>query len=269
MKGKPQILRIPKVQLAVLLVLVLLSALAVYPRLTNLVVVGIAVTSTVLCDVLLTYVGKKVWFPPYAAVVTGLIIGLIIDPHAPWYSIAMIGAIAVASKQFLRTNNGHIFNPAAFGLVLGGIILQQSVSWWGVSFQHLLTGDTLTIVSFLILLLPLTISAVRLKRLGSIGSFLLFFAILSYIATSDSTRSLQTFFLTLIDPTVLFFALVMLPEPRTSPSDLRRQVFYGAVVAIVATILGTPSVGQTLVSWGLLPDQLLVALLVGNALFFI
>ncbi len=258
----------PKVQLALLLFIIFLSALIASAQTKYSTGFVLAITFTATFDILLTYVRKKVWFVPYAAFVTGAIIGLIVNPNLPWDHIAIIAAIAVASKQFFRTNNGHIFNPAAVGLILEGFILQQPVSWWAVSFQNIFESTPFTFASFLILLAPLTISAFRLKRYFTIISFLISYILLSRLASVQTTWSLQQLLITLLDPTLLFFAIVMLPEPRTSPVEKKYQVFFGACVAVVTSIIGRPFFSHLFPSWGVLPDQLLFSLLIGNALFF-
>lgn len=265
--SKFQVLRIPKIQLTFLLFLIFLSALVESAQLKYGIGFVLAVAFTAIFDILLTFFRRNVWFVPYAALVTGAIIGLIANPNLPWYHIALIAGVAVASKQFLRTNNGHIFNPAAAGLILGGILLQQSVSWWAVSFQNIFEATPFTFISFLMLLTPLTISAFHLKRYFTIISFLISYILLSRLASIQTTWSFQQFLITLFDPTLLFFTIVMLPEPRTSPVEKKRQVFYGVCVAIIISIIGRPFFTNLFLSWGVLPDQLLFSLLIGNALF--
>ncbi len=267
MISKLQVLRVPKAQLAFLLLLIFLSALVASTQAKYGIGFALAVAFTATFDTLLTYVRKKVWFVPYAALVTGAIIGLIANPNLPLVHIALIAGVAVASKQFLRTNNGHVLNPAAAGLIFGGILLQQPVSWWAVSFQNIFQGKPFIIISFLVLLAPLTISALRLGRYLTIISFLLAHTLVSQFA-SVQTWSLQQLLTTLLDPTLLFFAIVMLAEPRTSPVEKKRQVFYGVCVAITTSVIGRPFLTNLLLSWKVLPDQLLISLLIGNALFF-
>lgn len=216
------LLKIPKVQLALMLLLINLKA----PYLAV-----ICVVFTVFFDLVLTYLKSKTFFIPWSALVTGLIIALIISPNALWYQVAVICALAMAGKNFLRINNRHLFNPAALGLFLGGIFFNLNVSWWGVSG-----------VVFLILLLPGYVSFYKMRRFGSILSFLVFYNLLSG-------------FKILLDPTTIFFALVMLPEPMTSPFDLKKQILYGAIVATAALVLSY---------FPVFPDVLIPALLLGN-----
>ncbi|MBI3980752.1 RnfABCDGE type electron transport complex subunit D [Candidatus Microgenomates bacterium] len=245
--------RIPKVQLVLILLLVALSAFLHYPLLTVARITILSVLFTVGSDLLLVYLRKHTLFVPHAAMVTGLILGLTINPHLSWYGILLISIIAVVSKHFVQISRRHIFNPAAFGLIVGNVLLNDSVSWWGVSFQ-VLKLTPLNIVLFLLLLLPILVSGIRMKRIGSISSFLLTFSILLFLQHQTSPLTILT------DPTVLFFALTMLPEPMTSPITLQRQILYGGFVAIAATVFFYLPFD--------VPDGLLPFLLLGNLAFF-
>ena len=246
------LLNIPKVQLSILLFLIYLSALKVYPNITSIYLITVSLTFCILSDLLFTYIKKRKLFVPLSAIATGLIIALIVDLNAKWYELAVICALAMASKNFLRPSGGHIFNPAGFGLLFGGLIFVLPVSWWGVSFQNFsATGGPAFGWQFLILISPILVSAYRMRRFVSITAFLL-----TYILLSGS-------FISFLDPTVLFFSLVMLPEPMTSPVDYKRQAMYGVLVAVLSYLMSANSVIA-----GFLPDVLIPALLLGNLVFF-
>jgi len=261
-----QILRIPKVQLTLFLLLIYLSALQTHNGLRYLTVFIFSVLFTIFFDLLFTFLRKKTLFIPYAALTTGVIISLTVNPSLPWYSIAFIAFIAMGIKIFLRINNRHIFNPAAAGLVIGGILLRQPVSWWAVSFPINTTAPLLTSIKYLILISPLIVSAYRMRRYLTILAFLTLYTLL--IALSSHMFSVTSLAGTLIDPTVLFFAAIMLPEPMTSPFTLNRQMLYGGFVAILAVLFSFLPFTSTILRANLLPDGLLPFLLVGNLLFF-
>ncbi len=225
------LLRIPKIQLA--LILLIIYALAFKLSYLNLLLISVGFT--IFFDLLCAYVKSRTFFIPWAGLVTGLIIALVINPNALWYQVAIICALAMASKNFLRIGGKHIFNPAAVGLFLGGVIFNLPAGWWGVSSQ-----------TVFILLLPGFVSFYRMKRFGSILSFLVVYNLLSG-------------FKILLDPTAIFFALVMLPEPMTSPFNLKKQVFFGSIVAAAALILSY---------FPVFTDVLIPALLLGNVFNF-
>lgn len=239
------ILRIPKIQLAAALTLIYLSSLKQYPIATTLYILITSVGFAIFFDLLFTFLKSRTFFLPLSALITGFIIALIIDPNALWYQVAVICALSMAFKNSLRIGGKHIFNPAAMGLFLGGVAFNLDVSWWGASFQ-VIQPDIWSIIAFLILLLPAYVSFFRMKRFGAILSFLITYALLSS-------------FKILSDPTSIFFALVMLPEPMTSPFNLKKQIFYGVIVATVGLILSHIPI---------FPDILISALLLGNLFNF-
>ncbi len=257
----PQFLRIPKVQLALTLLLIASTAVSFRPTASTIFVLFIAVGFSSLFDLLFLTLRRIKLFIPFAAIVSGLIIGLLASPYTPWYQIATICALAMAGKNFLRISGKHLFNPAGSGLLLAGILFHQTVSWWGVSFQSISTQVSfLKLFYFGILCLPFLVSGLRMRRYVSIFSFLISYTLVSLVFLLHEF-SLQTFFVTLFDPTVVFFSLVMLPEPMTTPHNHKKQLFFGGFVACIAVII-------SMLHFLPIPDPLISALLVGNLLFF-
>lgn len=172
-------------------------------------------------------------------------------------------------KNFVRISGRHIFNPAAIGLLIGAFAFQHNISWWGASFRQLTinsprgeAGNLQLTIYFLVLLSPALVSIYRMRRHKIILSFLLSYALLN--AIQHSTFNILPF---IADPTVLFFSLVMLPEPMTSPSPPIKQIMFGIFVAISSITLSLPII------YSLFPileynDALIASLLIGNAIFF-
>lgn len=252
------IFRISKVQLAVTLFLIFLTALETYPSFVAVRIVILSLLFTIGTDLSVTFIRKRALFVPYAALVTGLILSLTLNPHLQWYEILLVAFISMGAKNFLRISNHHIFNPAGIGLIIGGILLHQNVSWWGVSFQTLTPFGIKHTLFFLILLLPLLVSAYRMRRYGNTLSFLITYTLLLLILNHFNFSILQTI---LFDPTVIFFSIVMLPEPMTTPNNPSRQLLFGVLVATAAALI-------SLIRSSFTPDPLIMGLLVGNLLFF-
>ena len=237
----------PKVQLVITLLLIFSVALMITAPSGKIFLLLASVGFATFFDLLFTFIRKRGVFFPYAAIVTGMIIALIIDPNAFWYQIAVVSAIAMGTKNFLRVTGRHVFNPAAIGLLIGGILFHQYAAWWGVSFQKPVV---------FILLLPALISGIRLRRLPTIITFL--------IANILFTQ--QPFLSRIFDPVTLFFATVMLPEPMTTPFNPKRQILYGLTVAVIIQLISYLINIDT--NPVFLPDLYIPALLLGNILFF-
>ena len=196
----------------------------------------LSLIATISSDFLFLKLRNKPLFFPSAAIVSGIIIALLIPPNSPWYKILLPGLLAMFSKNFLHVSERHIFNPAAFGLLVSGIILRQNISWWGVSWQQL----SIHPLAFIILLTPFLVSALRMRRYFIQLAFLLVLALFKVAP---------------LDPVLLFFAAVMLPEPMTTPVRPISQLVFGAAVVLLSLM-------------PYFPDPLLLALLASNALFF-
>ncbi len=256
-----QFSRVPKIQAAIFLVVTAVSALVFGGQTGATGSIALALTITLLADYIFIRLRRIEPFFLSAAVVSGLIIGLLAFPPLPWYFLVLAGVLAMASKSFIKANNRHVFNPAAFGLFFAGLLLNEHVSWWGVIFQKPAL-DVTAILLFLILIAPGYISAFRLRKMSSILSFLIAFTLLQVLVRFFAHDGLQTIFAsTLLSPLVLFFSFVMLPEPMTSPNNSRLQIAYGSFVALAA-------VAASFLPDNFMPDTLIFGLLLGNLVFY-
>lgn len=255
------ILNAPKTQLSLLLLLILLSSFIHSPSITLVKTLILALTSTIISDYLFIKLRRLPFFPPTAAIVSGLIISLLCSPALPWFEAPIAGIFAMFSKNFLRIDH-HIFNPAGFGLLATGLLFNHGVSWWGVSFQQLKLGHG-DFIYFMILLLPILVSAYRMRRYRIIFSFLLAYLLLS-LGLNPKLSVVN-----IPDPTILFFAFVMLPEPMTTPNKHGLQILFGLVIALMSVVVSYPfDLGGPSSITASIPDPLIFSLLVGNMLFF-
>ncbi len=248
-----KILGDPRFQLSFFLLLIFGSAILSLRDLSFAKGIIFAVPSAIIFDLIFLKIRRVEFFLPTAALTSGLIIALLIAPQNPWYEFVFASFLAVTSKNFLKFSNRHIFNPAGLGILASSVIFNHSVSWWAVSFQQ-------STFFYFILLSPVLVSIFRLRRYKIILPFLLFYFLFAY-ALNHSTNFL--------DPTVLFFATVMLPEPQTTPNRHRLQLVFGIFVAIFA-VLFSIALGYliTFSNFFLRLDALIFSLLAGNLIFY-
>lgn len=245
-------LKTPKMLMAVCLLVVALTAVIFSRNPVLIAFFSTVVVLSVISDKLMTRLRH---IPPFlysAAIVTGLIVGLIYSPGYPWHEALIAVIIAVAAKNFLRINDRHIFNPAALGVMTAAFFFHRSVAWWSIA----------AIPSYIVLI-PAYVSLVRLKRFRITLSFYIAYIALVWTiqflhGSEDILPVIQN---TLLNPATLFFSVVMLPEPMTSPNIPIRQILFGLVTACIAVLSGLLSAVQV-------ADPLLAGLLAANALFF-
>lgn len=175
---------------------------------------------------------------PDAALVTGLFIAVLLPPTVVLPEAALVCGVAVALRHAIRYHGRPVWNPAVLGVTLGALLFGMSPAWW-VSLGAY--GEPLLVAVGLIVLarsrtgwrLPATFFAIY--PLFSVLEHVLFGAALSG----------RVLLLTFVDPSALFFGLLMVPEPRTAPARTAAQPLYAAFVALgsVFLSLALPAIG--------------------------
>lgn len=166
-------------------------------------------------------------------------------PLAFWASIW-----AMASKYIFAIGKKHIFNPAAFAVVLTAFTINQSASWW---------IGTPNMLPFVLLGGLLIIR--KLRRADLVWSFILSaltaIIIFSVLKGSDIPN---TIFRTFKDSAFFFFLFIMVTEPLTAPTTKWLRISFGILVGFLsAPLLHIGSVYST-------PE---LALVIGNVFAYL
>jgi Na+-translocating ferredoxin:NAD+ oxidoreductase RnfD subunit len=183
-----------------------------------------------------------------SSLVTGLLIGLIFDPTSGALPIMVATLLASLSKHYVRSESGkHIFNPAAFGIVISSFLFQRPVAWWGASWE---------LIPLFILSVGMVPALHQLRRLWMPITFLII-----YFLTNSLSSSVESAFRLTLDGTVFLFAFVMLPEPITSVGRGAWRYTWGILV-------GGLVAGLSFIRFDA-ADPLLTALLAANVVGFV
>jgi hypothetical protein len=161
--------------------------------------------------------GYNKW--PLSGTITARIVWLVLPFDVPILLLVAAIAVALLSKHLLRWGKRHIFNPAAVGLTVIGLLFGTPFGWW---------GDT---VVWLTILLGLFV-VVRVKRQLQVLAFVAAY-LTTLLVVSPGTLGTT---LWLFVP--WFFTLAMVPEPMTSSTLLRGQIGFGATAGVLAVALG-------------------------------
>ncbi|MHB8710104.1 MAG: RnfABCDGE type electron transport complex subunit D [Minisyncoccota bacterium] len=159
--------------------------------------------------------------------ITGLILALIINPVSPTdYTgigfLVFASAWAMASKYIFAFGNKHLFNPAAFGVALGALVLGQSATWW--------VGGNIPLLLFVFLGGVLIVRKIR--RFDLVAAFSIV-ALLTIAFTAGGNGPVAAVTQTLLHSSFFFLALVMLTEPLTMPPTRLLRILYGAIVGFL------------------------------------
>jgi ferredoxin-NADP reductase/Na+-translocating ferredoxin:NAD+ oxidoreductase RnfD subunit len=180
--------------------------------------------------------------------ITALILSLILSPTTSINGLLILAIAAIAamaSKYILVISRKHIFNPAAFGAVIVGLILGHYASWWVGTAAFL----PLTAVGAILI-------THKMKRFSMMLLFLIVSLIILSMNLGSSSSISHTVWLGLSASPMVFFASIMLTEPLTSPLKRSHYLVYSGLVAVLYSIS----------RFGFSPEE---ALLIGNLLTYV
>jgi Na+-translocating ferredoxin:NAD+ oxidoreductase RnfD subunit len=190
---------------------------------------GSAAAIAGMVDLLILKLREGSWRFPSGAVLTAMIVTMVVSAQEHWYVPAAMSAVAVISKYLIRTRLANVFNPAAFALVAVMYVLPTAQSWWGALPEvsplwlraALLAGGIY--IADRVNKMPLVLSF--------LGAYLLIFTLSAYLG--DPRRVAEIFRSPDIEA-VLYFALIILTDPPTSPARYKDQWICGVIVAVAS-----------------------------------
>lgn len=161
--------------------------------------------------------------------IAALVLALIISPDASFNQLmvlAIAAIVAMSSKYLLAINKRHIFNPAAFAVVITGFALGQYASWW--------VGTTVMLPFVLVGGLLLIRKMRRTSEALTFVGIVIIVLIITYLVRgNDFSFILKIIETMLVKSAFLFFAFVVLTEPKTSPIKKPARIAFSAVIALL------------------------------------
>jgi Na+-translocating ferredoxin:NAD+ oxidoreductase RnfD subunit len=190
---------------------------------------GAAVLAAGTVDCIILRLRKGTWEYPSGAVLTAMIVAMVMRAQEPWMVPVVTSLVAVLSKYVIRTRQANVFNPAALALVLMFYLMPHGQSWWGA----------LPEVSPLWLRAVLLAGGVyltnRVNKLPLVLSFLgAYFGLFSATAFLGDPRHVAEIFRSPDIDAVIYFTLVILTDPPTSPPKYQGQWVFGIITALVS-----------------------------------
>ena len=188
-----------------------------------------------------------------SSAISGLILALIISPirgYGDLWFLFWASVLCMASKYILNIRGKHLFNPAALGVALTYLIINQAASWW--------IGNP-TMLPFV--LVGGLLMTRKIRRFKLVWSFMAAAVVVTCLGALFGGQAIsQTFRTLFLYSPFFFFAFVMLTEPLTTPPTNDPRNLYGALVGVLfapAFHLG---------SFYTTPE---IALLIGNAFSYL
>ena len=160
-----------------------------------------------------------------SAPITSFILFFILAPVTNitdvWITV-LATTLAISSKFLLAIDKKHIFNPAALGVFLLGLLGYGNAIWW--------VGST-SLLPFVAVLGLLVVR--KLRKFHLLWSFLIA-SIVTIIAFNvrNGVSPDDSFIQAFLSWPLVFFATIMVTEPLTSPHRKKLTVLYGLLVGV-------------------------------------
>jgi ferredoxin-NADP reductase/Na+-translocating ferredoxin:NAD+ oxidoreductase RnfD subunit len=157
--------------------------------------------------------------------ITATILTLVVGPELSWKGLAslvFLAIIAMASKYFLAINRKHVFNPAAFAMVVAPYAISYYPSWW---IGNMYMVPFVLVAGFLIVR--------KIQREDLVLTFLAVFILVSQGLNFSPTYLLASLKNAFVESPILFFSMIMLTEPTTTPPTRNLRIMYGALTAFL------------------------------------
>jgi ferredoxin-NADP reductase len=166
--------------------------------------------------------------------ITALILALIMTPVmfrdvVGSITLVLVAVLASASKYIIAIGRKHIFNPAAFAVVLSAFLFNMPATWWIAGNPTLLP----------IIFIGGLIIVYKLRRFDLILAFGI--SALATVAFT-SKNPIAGIEATLLYSVFFFFAFVMLTEPFTTPPTRALRIAYGAIIGVL--FIQAPHIGS-------------------------
>lgn len=188
----------------------------------------IGLSTCMALDMLYTYVLSRRFLFPLSAIISGLGLAILFTaPGADWLMF-ITAWLTITSKYFVTYRRRHIFNPTNFSMVLillmsgGNAAVAPSYQWggyWQVTVSVLALG---------------LILVYRAERLPMVFSFWLVFALSAMLRAKMTHMPVGiTLGAAASGGAFMLFSFFMITDPKTSPSDRKGMMLYGAGVGFV------------------------------------
>ena len=180
-------------------------------------------------DVVVTYWNKGILIAPLSGLISSMGLLLLCDSPRSW-PYAALAVLVIMSKQIIRIDGKHVFNPVNFGVVVGLLFLSGHVTIsagrWGGSLGPMLAIACLGLVVVW-----------RARRADVSLTYVAVFVLGVLVRSWYTGASVATVAAPMTGAAFQLFTFFMISDPMTTPETVRGRVSYAVVLALFDTAL--------------------------------
>lgn len=180
-------------------------------------------------DFSLAYFYRGLKLLPISGFITSMGLLLLCDSQFLWV-YPVVGALSILSKQFIRLQDRHIFNPLNFGVVVALLFLSDYVTLapgrWGGSLLGLAAVAAFG---------ALTVH--RAQRLDLAAAYVLTFLAGAWVRHALSGAPLAVTTAPMTGAAFQLFTFFMITDPRTTPEKPAQRWLYGVILGVWDAVL--------------------------------
>lgn len=212
-----------------LITLILVAGQAKFGLLESFSRTALAISTSIVCDLVLSRFLYKRWPHLASAYITGISVGILVRSPAFW-PYALCSAIAITSKYVIRWRGRHLWNPSNFAisamlLLVPEYVATLSIQWGNDVWPMLIVWVLGAFITWRVRRFHITITYVL--------AFILFSALRSVMVGDSFLAEVAP----ITGPMYQLFIFFMITDPRTTVKSVRGQCVVAFLVALAEMIL--------------------------------
>jgi hypothetical protein len=171
--------------------------------------------------------------------ITGCAVAMLLYANGRLLPIAFASATAIASKTLFRVRPPtsatprHFLNPSNFGITATLLLFPWVSIAPPYQFTENLYGITDWVLPAIIIVTGSFLNTKFTRKIPLIGGWLITFGLQAILRTSLSGGAMLAALLPMTGTAFILFTFYMVTDPATTPVAPRRQIVFGAAVALV------------------------------------
>jgi len=172
---------------------------------------------------------RRLWLVPLSGLITSMGLLLLVDSPSVW-PYAAVGALSILSKQVIRVDGRHLFNPLNFALIVGLLFMSTHVTVQAGRWGGSLAGMGLVCVFG-------ALTVYRAKRLDLALAWVATFACGAFVRAALAGKPVAAVLMPMTGASFALFTFFMITDPMATPETRRGRVVFAVALGTLDAVL--------------------------------